>query len=90
MSTRSNNGYVFHAAHPEQEQEARIAYRRGLRNGIIEREPCLICGTDRVVGHHEDYAEPLEVVWLCYLHHNARHHGHEIDEMLVWAQRRAA
>ena len=42
--------------------------------GIITRQPCEICGDPKVVAHHTDYAQPLEVRWLCKPHHLS--HGH--------------
>lgn len=40
-----------------------------VRNGKVKKLPCEVCGNIRSVGHHEDYSEPLAVVWLCYKHH---------------------
>ena len=28
---------------------------------------------DKAEAHHEDYSRPLDVVWLCSLHHHRRH-----------------
>lgn len=39
----------------------------------LTRQPCEICGEQRSHGHHDDYTQPLQVVWLCALHHVARH-----------------
>jgi hypothetical protein len=42
--------------------------------GSILPLPCQRCGSnDNVEAHHEDYSRPLDVVWLCREHHNARH-----------------
>jgi hypothetical protein len=44
---------------------------------IAEKElpdkPCEICGNPKVDKHHDDYAKPLEVMWLCRRHHIQRH-----------------
>ena len=41
-----------------------------IKLGKIKREPCEICGeTERVQAHHEDYSQPLDVIWLCRKHH---------------------
>ncbi|MDP7162178.1 MAG: hypothetical protein QF792_01630 [Phycisphaerae bacterium] len=39
--------------------------------GVLVRRPCEVCGArpgeggQRIYAHHEDYARPLEVRWLC-------------------------
>ncbi|MFK0688015.1 hypothetical protein ACFX5Q_07395 [Mesorhizobium sp. IMUNJ 23033] len=50
------------------------AYRSALRRGLIERQPCEVCGTtDNVDGHHPDYRKPADVIWVCRLHHRREH-----------------
>lgn len=45
-----------------------------IRTGELVRQPCERCGTtDNVVAHHEDYNKPLDIVWLCAIHHQERH-----------------
>jgi DNA-binding transcriptional regulator YiaG len=44
-----------------------------LRNGWVERQPCEICGDIPTDAHHDDYAEPLTVRWLCEAHHQDQH-----------------
>lgn len=44
-----------------------------IRRGKISKQRCH-CGSYDVEAHHEDYTKPLEVVWLCRLHH-LRYHG---------------
>lgn len=41
--------------------------------GILVRQPCEVCGERKVHAHHVDYAEPLNVRWLCKAHHVAVH-----------------
>jgi hypothetical protein len=44
------------------------------QHGDLSPKPCEVCGTTvRVQAHHEDYDRPLDVRWLCQLHHKARH-----------------
>jgi len=53
--------------------KARAAVTRGLRNGSLEKQPCEICGDEKVEAHHDDYSKPLEVRWLCFKHHRQEH-----------------
>ncbi len=46
---------------------------RAIRAGVIEKEPCCVCGSENSLAHHESYDRPLEVVWYCQPHHKARH-----------------
>lgn len=50
-----------------------IAVARALRNGSLVPENCVVCGSEKSVAHHENYDKPLDVVWLCQVHHKARH-----------------
>jgi len=59
----------WRARNPEK-AKAHDIFRAALRSGEIERGPCEICGNEKVHGHHDDYSKPLEVRWLCHLHHN--------------------
>ena len=74
-------------AHPEQTKEiyartdaqrarslevtCRSYVRKQIYRGKLKRGTCH-CGK---IGeaHHEDYTKPLEIIWLCSLHH-AEHH----------------
>jgi len=53
--------------------------RKAVQQGKLKKKPCCICGKgyvlawDKVVGHHENYRKPLDVIWLCYLHHQRLH-----------------
>lgn len=47
-----------------------------IRHGRIERSPCEVCGEGRryhVHAHHDDYSKPLEVRWVCPVHHKLMH-----------------
>ncbi len=52
---------------------AREAVRAALRYGRMTRGDCAECGQENAEAHHEDYSQPLKVVWLCRKHHMARH-----------------
>lgn len=40
-----------------------------VRDGRLTRTACEVCGAEKVEGHHEDYSKPLDVRWLCVVHH---------------------
>jgi len=52
--------------------QKRVEY--ALKVGKLVRQACERCGaTQRVQAHHDDYTRPLEVMWLCPIHHGERH-----------------
>jgi len=44
-----------------------------LKTGRLQKSPCIICGSEKSVAHHESYSCPLDVVWYCQPHHKERH-----------------
>ena len=56
-----------------QKRWAHNALRSALKLGLVERQPCEVCGEVQTDGHHEDYDRPADVRWLCRLHHMAAH-----------------
>jgi hypothetical protein len=59
-------------------EERRKAIARGKANvavsrGKLARQPCSKCGSPKSEKHHPNYAEPLDVVWLCRGCHDAEH-----------------
>lgn len=62
-------------------ERARHAAYRAIERGELVREPCEACGESPVgvdgrslvQAHHNDYAEPLEVRWLCARCHGIEH-----------------
>lgn len=52
---------------------AHNAVSRAVRKGDIVKQSCCVCGSDKSMAHHESYDHPLDVVWYCQPHHNARH-----------------
>ena len=42
-----------------------------LRNETLFKLPCEHCLilNEKVQAHHPDYTKPLEVIWLCKIHH---------------------
>jgi len=53
--------------------KAHSAVAYAIRKGNLVRMPCVRCGEQKSVGHHEDYDKPLEVTWLCQPCHKQRH-----------------
>jgi hypothetical protein len=51
---------------------ASVIVGNAVRDGRLKREPCFICGK-RAQAHHPDYERPLDVVWLCQVHHVSAH-----------------
>ena len=58
--------------HPEKEK-AQHALRYSVNSGKIKRLSCEVCRDKKSHGHHPDYSKPLEVIWLCQLHHAQEH-----------------
>lgn len=53
---------------------AHCAVARAIKTGVLTRGPCQFCGSiENIHGHHDNYNEPLAVIWLCAIHHKARH-----------------
>lgn len=61
--------------------ECHLAVEAALRRGDLIKGACEVCGRTeaetRIDGHHDGYAKPLEVRWLCRSHHNRLHAGGE-------------
>lgn len=51
-----------------------------IRDKRLFAEPCEICG-GKAHAHHDDYAKPLNVRWLCAEHHRQWHakHGESLN-----------
>lgn len=67
------------SAHPIQ-RGATIALNNAVRDGRIQKpSTCSVCGisTKRLEGHHDDYAFPLVVRWLCPSCHYDWHEKNE-------------
>lgn len=58
-------------------ERARQTLRRAVRRGDVVKLPCEVCGLEEAQAHHDDYAKPLDVRWLCSTHHGE---VHRLDE----------
>lgn len=60
-----------------EEQNKRLRARQrtktAVRNGTLVRLPCSVCGNKKSEAHHADYSKPLEIAWLCRIHHMELH-----------------
>lgn len=54
-------------------RRAHRALWAAIRRGDVQRRPCEVCGAVKVDAHHDDYDKPLEVRWLCRIHHRNQH-----------------
>jgi len=52
---------------------AHKAVEKAIKHGLLKRGECEVCGDYETEGHHENYNEPLIVMWLCRKHHNEKH-----------------
>ena len=62
-------------------KKANNALNFAIKKGTTSRPTaCSQCGLNdtKINGHHHDYAQPLEVTWLCYVCHRKSH----IDAMI--------
>lgn len=64
----------YRMARSPEKVTARRALVQAVYRGRITRQPCEVCGDPKSEGHHDDYAKPLEVRWLCVRHHTEVHH----------------
>ena len=59
-----------------QRRRARRAVQTAVEAGILAKPACCSWPGDcsatagSIQGHHEDYSKPLDVHWLCQIHHN--------------------
>ena len=55
-------------------QAARDYLNRLIRQNVVKRLNCEVCGSNKnVEAHHDDYTRPLDVLWLCRVHHDEHH-----------------
>jgi hypothetical protein len=62
------------ATYSPERRRANIMVGGAIARGDLVPQPCETCGsTYRVEAHHDDYAQPLSVRWLCKSHHKQHH-----------------
>jgi hypothetical protein len=62
------------------QRAANYAVSNAVRDGVLKKLPCFVCGDLEVEGHHPDYDTPLDVVWLCTAHHKEIHRKYDADK----------
>lgn len=64
--------------HNPVKRAAQVKLGNALKGGKIKKPPCCEqCNSKgRIHGHHDDYAKPLNVRWLCALCHSGWHKIH--------------
>lgn len=79
---RQTNAYLqaYRAEHPTA-YRAQNMVGNAIRNGKLVSEPCIVCGELKTHAHHDDYLKPLNVRWLCAIHHCQWHkqNGHGLN-----------
>ena len=57
---------------------ARYMVTSAIKTGDLWQKECTVCGgVVRLEAHHCDYGRPLDVTWLCRLHHRRWHMKNE-------------
>ena len=72
---RQDPGYCkeYRARYPIKYKAHRVV-SYAVSVGKLLRGPCEVCGSvEKVHAHHDDYLKPLDVRWLCSLHHRQWH-----------------
>lgn len=67
---RYNNDLAF-----RKRKKARNMISIRIARGTLLRQPCRECGDANAEAHHQNYDEPLNVIWLCSDHHQQIHAG---------------
>jgi len=67
-------GKNWRLRNPEK-QKAQNILTDAVRRGCVARATaCEVCGiTKNIHAHHDDYSKPLDVRWLCAIHHKQAH-----------------
>jgi hypothetical protein len=68
-----DHGQLVRQSWSAERKRAGAAVQTAIYQGRLVRQPCEICGKQRVDAHHDDYSRPLDVRWLCRSHHKQLH-----------------
>lgn len=81
---RKEHGYANEAAWAKKNPEKTKAHKiieNARRAGKIKYKECVICKSKDTVAHHPDYSKPLEVVFVCRLHHREIHYKNTVKDI---------
>jgi hypothetical protein len=67
-----NRAQVNYRKRNRKKQLAHDAVAYAVRMKVLIPSPCWVCGKV-AQAHHPDYDRPLDVVWLCDMHHKQVH-----------------
>tara|TARA_R110000803_G_scaffold163585_1_gene227256 strand:- start:41 stop:463 length:423 start_codon:yes stop_codon:yes gene_type:complete len=72
--SRQTSDYIkeYRAKYPNK-YKAHGMVARAIRSGKLFRELCEVCSELDVHAHHDDYSKPLNIRWLCPVHHKKWH-----------------
>ena len=72
--TRVNQKYIIaYRKNNPNKYKATNMVNNAIRDRKLFKEPCAICGDEQAYAHHDDYLKPLNVRWLCAIHHKQWH-----------------
>lgn len=67
---REDPEYALHVL----KDRVRSLTRSYISRGILIKGTCEACGTnENIDAHHDDYAKPMDIRWLCKKHHREHH-----------------
>jgi hypothetical protein len=78
-ATRQRSSETYAKKSPAHNR-ARSIVSAAKSSGRIFAGPCEVCGAERTHAHHDDYNKPLEVRWLCPMHHKEWHMNNKAVE----------
>lgn len=78
-SKRKSYRIEYYHTHKNMES-ARRKVRQAIQCGKIMPYFCEVCGKS-AEAHHDDYSKPLDVRWLCSIHHKRLHREKDNDRL---------
>ena len=66
----------------DKRRKARETFNHYVRDKGVKKQPCEMCGKEKVEAHHDDYNKPLEIRWLCFECHRKWHKLHDNPELM--------